>query len=229
MSEVEHIIWDWNGTLFADGEALIEATVEAFRAAGLPPITRADYRARHRQPIPEFYESLAGRALTAAEQATIDRFFQRAYLRRRDNIPLTHDAVDALNRWRTASGRQSLLSMHPHERLIRLVDKFGIGHYFRAVDGLVAGESGRKAPHLRRHLDKLGADPERTLLVGDSVDDATAALECGVMCLLYHAGDHALHAVEHFEDVQVPIVRGLGEMITRLLNGTQQLVARRRS
>src|SRR5262249_42074924 len=65
---IEHIVWDWNGTLFGDSAALIDATIEAFHAAGLPAVTRERYQRHHAQPIPLFYNRLAGRDLSDAEQ-----------------------------------------------------------------------------------------------------------------------------------------------------------------
>ncbi|MET8759445.1 HAD family hydrolase [Lentzea sp. NPDC004782] len=221
---VEHIIWDWNGTLFADGEALIEATIDAFTVAGLGAITREDYQRHHRQPIPVFYEQLVGRRLTRVEQGLLDRSFQTAYLARRERIALTENAVRALETWRDANGSQSLLSMHPHDRLMPLVKKFDLGGFFVRADGLVGTESARKAPHLQRHLDLLGVPAAKVLLVGDSVDDARAAMECGVSCVLYHAGSNALHALEHFIALGVPVVKGLLEAVHSVLDGSGQLV-----
>jgi len=34
-----HIVWDWNGTLFHDNEAVVGATNAAFAVMGLEPIT----------------------------------------------------------------------------------------------------------------------------------------------------------------------------------------------
>ncbi|MGW2788039.1 HAD family hydrolase [Streptomyces populi] len=219
---VEHIVWDWNGTLFADGDALIQSTIDAFAATGLPGITRADYRRLHRQPIPAFYDALVDRTLTDTEQKALDASFQQAYLRRREAITLTHDAVDAMARWREAGGSQSLLSMYPHDRLLPLVEKFGIRHYFSRVDGLTDAESGRKAPHLRRHLDRLGTEPGKVLLIGDSVDDVLAASECGIGALLYHAGDNALHDLDHFTDLEVPVVESLLAAVSDIVTGARQ-------
>jgi len=220
---VEHIIWDWNGTLFADSEALIESTIEAFASAGLSPITRARYQELHQQPIPAFYDSLVGRRLTDTEQTRLDELFRRAYLARREYIPLTHDAVDAMSLWRSAGGSQSLLSMYPHEALVVLVEKFGIASYFQAVDGLTGTESGRKAPHLQRHLRKLGVNPANAVLIGDSIDDAYAANECGVRSLIYHAGNAAVHALAHFTSLGLPTVASLDAAVTGVLAGTQHV------
>jgi phosphoglycolate phosphatase-like HAD superfamily hydrolase len=216
---VQHVVWDWNGTIFGDSKALIDSTIDAFRDAGMEPITREGYQRHHVQPIPLFYDRLAGRTLSPAEQRLLDQHFQVAYLRRRETIRLTYDAVDALTLWRDAGGGQSLLSMYPHDRLVPLVEKSGITGFFSAVDGLVGEESGRKAPHLRRHLEKVGVSPDRVLVIGDSADDARAARECGAACLLYHAGEDALHAIDHFDDLGVPIVHSLTEAVTEILCG----------
>jgi phosphoglycolate phosphatase-like HAD superfamily hydrolase len=208
---IEHIVWDWNGTLFGDGAALIESTIEAFHAAGLPAVTRESYQRHHAQPIPLFYNRLAGRELSDAEQTALAGHFTRAYLRRRDTIPLTRDALLSLRRWQGTGRSQSLLSMYPHDELLPLVHKAGIADFFATVDGLRDGERGRKAPHLRRQLDELGLEPSTVLLVGDSVDDAVAAQECGTQFRLYHAGRDALHARDHFAGMS--IVDSLGEAI----------------
>jgi len=211
---IEHIVWDWNGTLFGDGAALIESTIAAFRAAGLPAVTRESYQRHHTQPIPLFYDRLAGRELSEDEQAALAGHFQTAYLRVRDTIPLTRDAARSLQRWQDKGRTQSLLSMYPHDELMPLVRKAGIADYFVAMDGL-RGAYGRKAPHLRRQLDELGLDPSTVLLVGDSVDDAAAARECGTGFRLYHAGRDALHARDHFAGMS--IVDTLGEAVDSVL------------
>jgi phosphoglycolate phosphatase-like HAD superfamily hydrolase len=212
---IEHIVWDWNGTLFGDGAALIESTIEAFHAAGLPVVTRESYQRSHAQPIPLFYNRLAGRELSDAEQTALAGHFQTAYLRRRDTIPLTRDAKLSLQRWQGAGRSQSLLSMYPHDELMPLVHKAGIASYFTTVDGLRDGERGRKAPHLQRQLTRLGLEPSSVLVVGDSVDDAIAAQECGTRFRLYHAGRDALHARDHFAGMS--IVDSLGEAVDAAL------------
>jgi phosphoglycolate phosphatase-like HAD superfamily hydrolase len=219
-ASITHIAWDWNGTLFGDGQALIDSTIDAFIAAGMPQVSRELYQLHHSQPIPLFYNKLAGRTLTAAEQQLLAQLFKEAYLKRKEDIALTRGAVEALTLWKEAGRQQSLLSMYPHDELIRLVDKEGIAGFFARIDGLVDAERDRKAPHLRFHLDQLRLSPDRVLVIGDSADDALAARECGVACLLYHAGEHALHALEHFADLQVPVVTGLRQAVADVLDGT---------
>jgi phosphoglycolate phosphatase-like HAD superfamily hydrolase len=203
---IDHIVWDWNGTVFGDSNALIEATIDAFRACGLPSVTRADYQRHHTQPIPAFYDRLAGRPLTGDEQRHLDQCFRAAYAGHRARATLTSDAVAALTRWAATGGRQSLLSMYPHTELVPLVQTAGIASFFARIDGTTDHDVARKAPHLARHLQRQNLPPARVLLVGDSVDDVRAARECGVDCVVYHPSADALHARGHFADLDVPLV-----------------------
>jgi phosphoglycolate phosphatase-like HAD superfamily hydrolase len=223
---IEHLVWDWNGTLFGDSRALIESTIDAFRECALPPVTRADYQRHHVQPIPLFYDRLAGRPLTDAEQERLALSFQNAYARHRRTVTLTADAVDALTTWADTGGRQSLLSMYPHDALLPLVEAAGLTTYFTRVDGSTGRDVARKAPHLARHLREQQIEPARALLIGDSVDDVRAARECGLRCIVYHPGPDALHDRTHFAAHPVPLVttlRGAVEVARRLRCGSDEI------
>lgn len=211
---IEHIVWDWNGTLFGDSGALISATIDAFRDCGLPPPTRADYQRHHTQPIPAFYARLAGRDLSDAEQARLAECFRTAYATHRTSVTLTPDAEAALTRWAAAGRRQSLLSMYPHRDLLPLVEAVGISALLARVDGSTGADVAHKAPHLARHLQAQQLDPARVLLVGDSVDDVRAARACGVRCVVYHSGEQALHAWDHFDEFGVPVVTSLSAAVS---------------
>jgi phosphoglycolate phosphatase-like HAD superfamily hydrolase len=178
----------------------------------------AAYQRGHTQPIPAFYERLAGRRLTGDEQRQLDDCFRAAYARHRLSVTLTADATSAFSRWAAAGGRQSLLSMYPHEQLLPLVEAAGIVRHFTRVDGSTGPDLARKAPHLRRHLAVQGLAPDEVVVVGDSLDDARAASECGTRCVLYHPGEDALHAAEHFADAGVPVVATLTDAVRLLLS-----------
>jgi phosphoglycolate phosphatase-like HAD superfamily hydrolase len=206
---IDHIVWDWNGTLFDDGDALVLATIDACELAGLPAVTRDRYQAHFTRPISDFYDALAGRNLTPAEHIVLDGHFQHSYARRMAESTVHQDAVGALTAWRDSGGTQSLLSMYPHEQLVALAQFHPIADFFVRVDGMSASETHRKEPHLRRHLAALGTDPRRVLVVGDSADDMLAAQACGVPCLLYHPGERALLSSQRVRGLGVPVAADL--------------------
>ncbi|MEU7326368.1 HAD hydrolase-like protein [Streptomyces griseoviridis] len=211
MQTGAHIVWDWNGTLFHDNDAIIGATNAAFGELGLRPITMEQYRALYCVPVPKFYERLLGRLPTDAEWEVMDATFQRYYTEHRVGCGLTAGAAELLAGWRSAGRSQSILSMYGHDELVPLVRGFGIEAHFLRVDGRTGPSGGSKTEHMVRHLGALaGVDPAHTVVIGDAADDAVAALHVGARAVLYTGGSHGR---ARLEEVGVPVVDTLGEAV----------------
>ncbi len=76
-----------------------------------------------------------------------------------------------------------------HEELVPTVHTYGLTGHFARVDGLRATVGGgRKAESLTAHLAELGVDGASVVLIGDSIDDADAALAVGGRAVLYTGG-----------------------------------------
>jgi len=207
-----HIVWDWNGTLFHDMEAVLGASNAAFATVGVGPMTLEEYREQYEIPIPRFYERLLGRVPSEAEWLSLDEAFHRRYGELFPSCGLTEGADVLLGAHREAGGSQSLLSMYEHQRLVPVVDGFGLTGHFLRVDGRIGASGGRKAGQLARHLEALDGqiDRRRTVLIGDAVDDAEAALESGIRAVLYTGGSHTR---EKLVQAGVPVVDSLAEAV----------------
>lgn len=206
-----HIVWDWNGTLFHDNDAIIGATNAAFAELGLEPITLERYRAMYCVPVPRFYERLMGRLPTDTEWQIMDDTFHRYYAEHRRACGLTAGVPALLAGWEAAGRSQSLLSMYGHEELVPLVRGFGIEPHFVRVDGRTGPSGGSKAEHMVRHLGALaGVEPARVVVIGDAVDDATAARHVGAGAVLYTGGSHSRASLE---GAGVPVVDSLEEAV----------------
>ncbi|UQA95132.1 HAD family hydrolase [Streptomyces halobius] len=206
-----HIVWDWNGTLFHDIDAVIAATNSAFAEIGLEPITLEQYRELYCVPIPRFYERLMGRLPTESEWLVMDETFHRHYIEHRVSCGLAEGADVLLEGWQAAGRSQSLLSMYGHDDLIPLVRGFGIESRFVRVDGRTGPSGGSKSAHLVRHLEALQwVDPGRTVVIGDAVDDAIAARDAGAYAVLYTGGSHSRGSLE---GAGVPVVDSLVEAV----------------
>lgn len=217
--EAAHIVWDWNGTLFHDNEAIIGATNAAFAELGIEPITLERYRALYCVPVPKFYERLIGRLPTDEEWEVMDETFHRYYAQHSVACGLTTGAPELLADWRSAGHSQSLLSMYVHDSLVPLVRGFGIEPHFLRVDGRVGPSGGSKAEHMVRHLGRLaGVAPQRVVVIGDAADDAVSALHAGARAVLYTGGSHSRASLE---GVGAPVVDSLEEAVEE----AQRLVA----
>lgn len=213
-----HVVWDWNGTILGDSEILISSVISAFAATGCSSVTVADHQRHFTRPIVMFFERLAKRALSEGEQRDLRDHFDRAYEEHAADIALTADAQHALATWAAAGHTQSLLSMCPQDVLLSQVEVHGIGRFFNRIDGFRGEGPDTKALHLVEHLNALGpVELEDVVLVGDTVDDALAAREAGVRCLLYHSGEFALEDVRKFQTLDVPILRTLSDVVAHAM------------
>ncbi|MBO3745031.1 HAD family hydrolase [Streptosporangiaceae bacterium NEAU-GS5] len=202
----KHIIWDWNGTLFHDIDAVVGATNEVFRPYGLEPMTADGFRAVYTRPIWVAYERMLGRSLQAGEWDRLDADFHDHYHRLMLQCRLAEGAMASLSAWEDSGRTQSLLSMWGHDRLVSKVAEFGIDRHFTRVDGLRSASGGAKAEHMVAHLAAIGVDPTTVVVIGDSIDDADAARHVGARAILYAGGMTRRSALDL---VGVPVVESL--------------------
>jgi phosphoglycolate phosphatase-like HAD superfamily hydrolase len=219
-----HVIWDWNGTLLDDVGAVLEATTVAFRQAGIDVVVSGDtYRRSFTRPIRLFYERLLGRPIGHDEWERLDHAFHLEYARLDDRCTLAAGAREVLDEIRELGWSQSVCSMLPEEYLLPAVERQGIAGLFVRIDGLRGAErGGAKLENLVAHLEHLGVASSRTVMVGDTVDDAVAARGAGIACILLDSGA-GLHDSETIRSAGVPVAAGVPEALALLRPGAGAL------
>ena len=215
-----HVVWDWNGTLLDDAAAVIEATGAAFAEAGIGVTVTPDvYRRNFTRPIPLFYERLLGRPISAEEWPELDHAFHRHYALLHERCTLAAGAGAVLEELNARGWTQSICSMLPDEYLRPAVERHGIAGFFVRVDGLRDGRRGGvKLRHLAEHVARIGADPARTVVVGDTVDDALAARGAGIPCILLDGGA-GLHERAALAEAGARLAVDLGAALRLLTEG----------
>jgi phosphoglycolate phosphatase-like HAD superfamily hydrolase len=210
LTNVVHVVWDWNGTLVDDLPIVIESVNGALDAIGEAPIGEDEYRAFYTRPVGRFYERLLDRPITQGEWATLDRVFHESYSTALDRVPLASDAMAAMDDVAARGWSQSILSMWWEEDLVACVNRRGLSDRMGLVQGNRNDAGGEKAAHLRRHLEALAADAGTVVMIGDSLDDAAAAVAVGSHCVLYDGGSH--HR-EELEQTGVPVTDSLVDAV----------------
>ncbi len=201
---VRHVVWDWNGTLLADQSAVLDALNLMLAGMDHPNTDMATYRRLYTRPVRHFYQRLLAREIDDHLWARIDADFHAAYFRVVRHVDLDEQARTALERVRSSGRTQSLLSMAQHDHLVEMVDHHDLGHNFDRVDGVLGVGGGHKAEWLRAHLDHLSvAAADQVVLIGDAIDDATAARELGARVVLFDGGSHP---TAHLRETGAPVV-----------------------
>jgi phosphoglycolate phosphatase len=187
-------IVDLDGTMVDTAGDFVVALGRTLTDLGLPPIGR------------EFVLRTVGKgsdhlirqtlALTQAP-ADVDRLYLQAWERYQhhyleingDHADVFPGVVEGLTRLADLGLPLACLTNKPTAFAEPLLEKKGLRHHFRAVFGGDAFE--RKKPDplpLWRTCEALGTTPARTLMIGDSVNDAAAARAAGCPVVLVTYG-----------------------------------------
>lgn len=218
MSEIRHIVWDWNGTLLDDNHAVVSAVNTVCVDYGCDGVDLDQWRAVFDRPLMRTYERVLGRALDEQDWARIDVVYHRAYRELLHTCGLAEGVPTVLREWERGGYTQSLLSMWFHEELVPLVAEFGLEPLMERVDGLRSGVvgGGSKAEHLKRHLAEQDLEPGEVALVGDVVDDAHAAGQVGADCVLVTTGVMPAHKLR---ETGFPVVDSVQEAVEAVTRG----------
>jgi len=222
---VTHVVWDWNGTILDDNDAVVASVNAVCAAFGRAPIELEYWRTIYRRPLLDCYEELLARPLSTQDWTEIDRHYHEMYRTLLPTTRLAPGIPDELRRWRAGGGRQSLLSMWFHDELTALVAEHGLTDLFARIDGLRVDTGGHgKTAHLKEHLAELKVDPTEVLVIGDVLDDAAAAHAAGTRCVLVTTGVSNRQALK---SAGVPVVDSVAEALAGVSRPTPPTAERR--
>jgi phosphoglycolate phosphatase-like HAD superfamily hydrolase len=222
----DHVIWDWNGTLWDDLPQVHVAANAALQEVGGPSLTLQEYVALFTRPLSMFYRRALGRDMSPAEWERVNQTYMTSYLANLHLADLASEAIPALELVARNGATQSILSLYPHDPLTALVKENRIADYFTSVEGLRGTPDSSKAGLFPGHLQAAapGVRPHRVVMIGDTDDDLFAAQAAGSSgVLINHHGYHPLGdptLESHFADSLLNALRRAGLRSTDQLDGT---------
>lgn len=192
---LEAVLFDLDGTLLDTVGDIRVALNRTLAEAHWDPLPESDVRRMVGRGSPALIERAAaaqGRALDeAAQHAMVERFFHHyGALQENEEFGARPyvGVSDALERLHGAGLRTAIVT-NKQERFARgLIERLHLGQW---IDLVVGGDScERRKPDPQPLLyacERLGAPPSRTLMVGDSINDVTAAraAQIPVVCVPY--------------------------------------------
>lgn len=190
LEGVEHVVWDWNGTLLDDLDHCVRVINGMLAEHELGRIDRDQYRAVFEFPVRRYYERL-GFDLSGERFELLARRFIDAYDRDAEACSL-HDGVPSVLGSLAARGTtSSILTAARTASVESMLVHHRIAGCFSAVAGLDDHYAAGKIERGRSWLRESGLDAERLLLVGDTVHDHEVGDALGVRVVLVAAGHHA--------------------------------------
>lgn len=217
-------IFDLDGTLADTAGDLLAAANAALAPRGLPLLTTADraYAGRGARSMIRRSLALAGRpddtpeALALSDEVYPDLL--AAYEERIAQETTLFDGAEAAIEALVAAGwRIGICTNKPERLALLLLDALGVRHRFAAVLGADTLHVRKPDPeHFLETARRIGADPARSAMVGDTLTDLTTARRAGVPCVLTGFGFAAEPLAELAPDAVVAHFDELPEVLERL-------------
>ena len=206
-----HIIWDFNGTLFADVDAGIESVNTMLRERSLPEIESVDaYREIFRFPVIDYYRDL-GFDFDAEPFDVLAPIWIDLYNKNSADAPLQEGSIEALEAFRAMGVSQLLLSATEINMLKGQLETLGITEYFDAIMGLDNIHAHSKKAIA---LDWMEKNPSaRPLFIGDSLHDAEVASAVGGDCALVANGHQSS---QRLKESGFPVFSSLPDLLANL-------------
>ncbi|MEO0753325.1 MAG: HAD-IA family hydrolase [Pseudomonadota bacterium] len=201
-------IWDMDGTIVDSREVITHAMAEAFIACDLAPPHYAQTRTIVGLALDEACRRLAPKGASESTVSRLTAAYREAFIAHRKQPgfkePLYQGAIDCLQRlaadgWliamatgKSRRGINALFEMHPLSGLF---------------DTIHCADDGPGKPHpamVHAAMDRVGAEPHQSVMIGDAVFDMQMGRKAGVHTLgvswgfgeaeeLESAGAHAVH------------------------------------
>lgn len=182
---IKLVVWDWNGTLFDDAQAVLKAAnASEVPMLGLPPVTLEQMRDSYEVPIIKAYENLGvDPEVFKAKSAEISPMFHRAYepLAATGRTRLgARKVLDTLKKNHITS---IILSNHTMEGIYFQLTRLKLMSYFGGVlandDSTTAHHTG-KQHRLETYLEKNHYQPHDVVIVGDTPEEVKIARALGI-------------------------------------------------
>jgi phosphoglycolate phosphatase len=183
------VVFDWDGTL-ADSTAIIAGALQqACRDVGEPAPADSDARFVIGLGLADTLRHVAPR-LPPARQPELVARYRYHYLAQDAAIPLFAGARELLTDLDNAGFLLGVATGKSRAGLDRALAQQSVGHLFTATR---CADEGFSKPHpdmLLRLMDRVGALPAETLMIGDTTHDLELARNAGVAALAVAYGAH---------------------------------------
>ncbi len=205
-----HVVWDWNGTLFDDLDTCVAVANQLLGEFELPILAGvAEYHAKFRFPIIEYYEDLGFDISPKGNFLQAARRYLELYGAASVQCRLHEGATDALSALHDAGVRQVVISASQQDNLRAQLAPFGLEPFLDGVHGIDDIYAASKENLARRWLADEGLCGDDVLFVGDSEHDFEIAQAIGARCVLFSRGHHARR---HLESLGAPVIDDLRDV-----------------
>ena len=192
------IVWDWNGTLLNDTEAVMACNNLILENIGRGPISEDKFREHFIHPTRNFYAALGLSDEELERVMGMERnAFHDAYEAMAAEMSLHAGASEILQELRAHNVLSLIVSNHITGEIRRLLKQHDIEHHFEQVIAYISrGAQFRdmtKGQKLEQYVEENGLNGANALIVGDTMEEVDIARSLGMISVAITGGVHAEH------------------------------------
>jgi phosphoglycolate phosphatase len=189
VSAIELVVFDWDGTLVDSTAAITESMIGAARDMGLEPPSRKQAR----QVIGLSLEHALQRVVPALGEQDLPQFIEhyRRHYKSRDGEVRPFDGIEAL--LQALAGERPWLAVATGKSRVGLNRALEQTGWARTFVTTRCADEGMPKPHpwmLQDICAELGVEPERTVMIGDTIHDLGMAQQAGARAVAVTYGAH---------------------------------------
>jgi len=193
LSEIDTLIWDWNGTLLDDVDVNVKIINELISKRFLKKLDHNAYKEVFCFPVRNFYQRIG----FDLEKETIEEIsveYHAGFKQYGKKACLNMDTLFVLDALNKRGINQFILSAADKNDLAKMLSDFELTGKFNKIYGSENIYGIGKIGIGKLLIEENEIDPARALMVGDTLHDAEVARELGVHYLLY-SGGHNSHSI----------------------------------
>lgn len=212
MKPIELMIFDLDGTLVDSGTDLAASVNHALTALGRPPLPKGEILAHVGDGVRKLVERSLGENGASLRERALSLFLSYYGEHLLDTTAPIPGVVDVLEHF--AAVKKVVLTNKLERFSVRIVETLGLARHFEGVRGMDSLPYVKPDPRLvTYHLETYGARRERTVVVGDGVNDVLLARGGGVMsCALLNGIEDRRRLLELGPDFTCEDIRELKDL-----------------
>ena len=185
------VLWDWNGTLLNDIDVCLEAMNILLKRRNLELLDIERYRDVFDFPVKKYYSRLGfDFEKEAFEIPAIEFIVEYKKLLHKSSV--FEDVVDTLMKIKETGAKQYIVSAMESKALKKSVAERDIEPYFNDIYGIEDDYAHGKSHLLKKLLSRIETNPQKVVMIGDTIHDYEIAKEAGIDILLVARGHQSV-------------------------------------
>ena len=200
MNKIQHIIWDWNGTLVDDAWLFTDLINIVLKKRGLPAISLLDYKNKFCFPLEKYYKRL-GFDFKKEDYNIPSLEFIKLYNENKYRPKLYSGIPALIEQLNKSSIKNYLLSAQNHDSLMDQINFYKIKHLFRTINGTNNLHARGKNLLATNLLKSKKINKNGVLFIGDTNLDMDLALQNGAKAIGITYGHQSKHRFLNSQDI----------------------------